>query len=335
MITFANWYLFFLLPLPWFAWKFLRTHQESKSAINVPHLYSLYRYGNNSQSTLKPTGNIFSKVLLSLIWFCLILTAMKPQWQGALVNVQTSGRDMMLAVDISGSMSEQDMEWNNDVVTRLEAVKRVVSDFAIKRHGDRLGLILYASNAYVQAPLTYDRQSVVTLLNEAFIKLAGTETAIGDAMALAVKRLYDRPENHRIAILLTDGQNTAGKTNPSDATELAKLAGVKFYTIGVGSDTKMFRDILGNIRKVRAQSSIDENTLQHIAEQTGGKYFRAKDAASLQAIYDEINTYEPVEQDQRSYHPTKSFYIWPLMIALLLSLLLMLLQAKKAGVLHG
>ena len=133
------------------------------------------------------------------------------------------------------------MRWNNQLVTRIDTVKKVVSDFALKRQGDRLGLILYGSNAYVQAPLTYDRNTVVKLLNEAFIRLAGNETAIGDAMALAVKRLYDRPENHRIAILLTDGQNTAGKTDPIDATELAKLAGVKFYTIGVDTDGGFFR----------------------------------------------------------------------------------------------
>ena len=248
------------------------------------------------------------KIILFLCWLCTLLALSRPQWVGDPVPLPTSGRDLLLAVDISPSMRQRDMRIGGQIVNRLVAVKSVVGEFVAQREGDRLGLILFGEQAYLQTPLTFDRKTLQTLLYEAQLGFAGSNgTAIGDAIGLAVKRLQDRSENHRVVILLTDGANNSGALEPIKAAQLANRAKVKIYTIGVGA---------------RGASGLDEQTLSEVAKITGGQFFRARNPAELDAIYQELNRLEPVDQEAETIRPTISLYHWPLSIAFVLSLLI-------------
>ena len=229
----------------------------------------------------------------------------------------------MLAVDISGSMEQTDMELNGRAVTRLLAVKKVLNDFLSRRGGDRVGLILFGSQAYLQAPLSFDLKTIETLLMESEIGLAGKSTAIGDAIGLGIKRLRKRPDDQRVLILLTDGANTAGAIEPLKAAELAQMEQLKIYTIGVGATEMTVRGLFGS-RRINPSADLDESTLTAIAEQTGGRYFRARNTAELDEIYRLIDELEPVEQDGEFWRPQRSLLHWPLIGVLLCSLLLML-----------
>ena len=267
--------------------------------------------------------------LLAIIWLCTLLALARPVWIGEPVALPTSGRDILLAVDISGSMEREDMQLRGNTVNRLIAVKAVVGDFVTQREGDRLGLILFGERAYLQTPLTFDRKTMQTLLYEAQLGFAGNGTAIGDAIGLSVKRLQDRPENHRVLILLTDGANNAGELDPLQAAELARRVGVKIYTIGVGAETQETWGLFGN-RVTNPSADLDEKTLGEIAATTGGKYFRARNPEELQAIYDELNRLEPVEQDAETIRPVAALYHWPLALAFMLSMATALLNGRRS-----
>ena len=228
----------------------------------------------------------------------------------------------MLAVDISGSMESEDMVIGNRQVTRLTAVKAVASDFIEQRKGDHIGLILFGSQAYLQAPLTYDRETVRQLLSEAQVGLAGKETAIGDAIGLAVKRLRKQPASNRVLILLTDGANTTGSVDPLKAADLAAQEGIRIYSIGVGADERIVQGLFGPRRF--ASGDLDEVTLKVIADKTGGRYFRARDIRSLQQIYALLDKIEPISEEIESFRPVEEIYYWPLDLVLLLSTLLAL-----------
>jgi Ca-activated chloride channel family protein len=220
----------------------------------------------------------------------------------------------MLAVDISGSMATEDMEIDGDYVERLAVVKAVIANFAEARVGDRIGLVLFGTNAYLQAPLTFDVKSVNRLLIEAPVGIAGGKTAIGDAIGLAVKRLRLRPQDEKVLILLTDGANNVGEVEPRIAAELAARDSIRIYTIGVGADEMRMPGLLGRIsgRTTNPSADLDEETLQGIADSTGGRYFRAKDPRTLMEIYALIDQLEPVEQEAEIFRPVQSLYFWPL-----------------------
>jgi Ca-activated chloride channel family protein len=257
------------------------------------------------------------QVLAWLAWILLVLAASRPQWLGEPVNLPVSGRDLMLAVDVSGSMAQEDYRLSGRSATRLDVVKAVAGRFIERREGDRLGLILFGSQAYLQTPLTYDRTTVQTLLHEAVIGLAGRETAIGDAIALAVKRLREQPEDNRVLILLTDGTNTSGNIAPLDAAKLAAQAAVRIYTIGIGGGPVGVRTPFGTL--MQQASDLDPATLQAIARESGGHYFQATDTAQLEQVYDELDRLEPSIRDSRSYRPLQALFMWPAALALLLS----------------
>ena len=267
--------------------------------------------------------SIARRVLLIIIWCLLVLAGVRPEWIGDPIELPTSGRDLMLAVDISGSMGTEDMEVNSGLTTRLRVVKAVVGDFVERRVGDRLGLILFGSQAYLQTPLTFDRTTARTLLAETPLGIAGGKTAIGDAIGLAVKRLQSRPENSRILILLTDGKNNVGEVSPLQAAKIAATQGVKIYTIGFGADELVVPGLLFN-RTINPSAELDTKTLTEIAGLTGGIYQRARNTQELAAIYDVLDSLEPIEQDQQTYRPEKSLFFWPLGLALCGSMLMAL-----------
>ncbi len=251
-------------------------------------------------------------------WTLLVVASARPQWLGDPIQMPVSGRDLMLAVDLSGSMEEKDFRLNGRWVDRLTATKAVAADFIERRDGDRIGLILFGERAYLQAPLTFDRETVRTLLFESAIGLAGKSTAIGDGIGLAIKRLRKRDAGNRVLILLTDGANTAGEIDPLSAAELAAREGLKIYTIGIGADEMIVRDFFGT-RRINPSADLDESTLTSIAEKTGGRYFRARDTAELEDIYRLLDKLEPIEQDAQSFRPRKALFHWPLSLALTLT----------------
>jgi len=319
MIEFQWPWAVYFLPLPILIYVLLPTSTKKDAALHVPFYRSAIAYDSHRQG--KNQRNILRRLMLILCWTMLVIASSRPQWIGEPIQLPVTGRDLMLAVDISGSMGTEDMRLNNQKVTRLRVVKEVVGEFVERRRGDRLGLILFGSQAYLQTPLTFDRSTVRTLLTETPLGIAGGKTAIGDAIGLAVKRLHDRPVESRILILLTDGQNNVGEVSPIQAAQIAAKVGVKIYTIGFGADELVVPGLLFN-RTINPSSELDSETLMQIAEATGGIYQRARDSRELALIYEELDRLEPIEQDLETYRPVKSLYPWPLGFVFIMSLLL-------------
>ncbi len=313
------------LPLPLAVlWLVPRAQQGPVSALRMPFFAAISSaVGAPSE---RPATGLW--VLAALAWLLLVGAAARPQLVGEPISLPMEGRDLMLAVDLSESMAEQDMviparllppagtstSIGNRAVDRLTAVKAVAGDFIERRNGDRIGLILFGTQAYQQAPLTFDRDTVRTLLFESQVGLAGKTTAIGDAIGMAVKRLRDS-KAEKVLILLTDGANTAGSIEPRKAAELAARDGIRIYTIGVGAEARgPFGFGLGG-------AQIDEPTLQAIADTSGGRFFRARDIRGLQAIYAALDELEPRIADEQTYRPVRDLFQWPLGAALLLTAL--------------
>jgi len=268
---------------------------------------------------------LWQQLLLFLMWTLLVVALARPQHVGEQVQMPVSGRDLMLVVDISPSMDEQDMVLQGRSINRLQAVKRVLDDFISRRQGDRLGLILFGTEPYVQAPLTFDLETVRTLMREAGLGMAGRATAIGDAVGLATKRLRNRPQDQRVVVLLTDGANTAGEITPDKATEIAAAASIRLYTIGIGAESMVQRGLLGS-RRVNPSRDLDENLLTRMAQQTGGEYFRARSLPELELIYESIDRLEPIELEGKFYRPVTELYVWPAGLAVILWLALFLVR---------
>ncbi len=312
-----------LLPLPIII-RFLMRPVEvvNEAALRVPFLNE-FSSKSNTEHRVDVKRKLF--LLAIIAWCCLISAAMRPLWLGEFIEIPVSGRDLMLAVDLSQSMEVEDFEIKNKRVNRLHATKAVAGQFIERRIGDRLGLILFGEQAYLQTPLTFDRVTVKTLLYESALGLAGQSTAIGDAIGLAVKRLREQDEQSRVLVLLTDGANTAGEVEPLQAADIAAREGLKIYTIGIGADEMIVRSMFGG-RRVNPSADLDEKTLQAIADKTGGRYFRARDIKQLENIYQLLDELEPIEKDVQRFRPQTALYFWPLALALVLMLVIMLLR---------
>lgn len=296
------------------AWLVPATSGSTEAALRVPFFLRVAAWSDERGVHTRR----WRLAIASCAWILLVLAAARPQWVGDPIALRITGRDLMLAVDLSGSMKRRDMQVAKDWVTRLDVVKRVAGEFIERRDGDRIGLILFGTRAYLQAPLTFDRPTVRTLLEESVIGLAGEQTAIGDAIGLGVKRLRERPAENRVLILLTDGANTAGEVHPMDAARFAAKLGLKIYTIGVGADVAMMRRLYGSVR-VNPSADLDEPTLAAIARATGGRYFRARQTDELVEIYRTLDELEPVVSDDEQFRPTIELFYWPLGLALLLA----------------
>ena len=324
------WPLAFLLtPAPILVRLLIKASRKKKPALKVPSLEGFS--GLSSNESFSATLSTVKLIILWLAWILLIAAVARPQWVGEMVSLPTTGRDLMLAIDISGSMATEDMQVNNDYVDRLSVVKAVISQFLDARKGDRVGLVLFGTNAYVQAPLTFDLKSVKKLMIEAPVGIAGGKTAIGDAIGLTVKRLRERQNEEKVVILLTDGANNVGEIPPIKAAELASVDGIKIYTIGVGAEEMRVPSLFGSLagRTTNPSADLDEETLSKIAEATQGRYFRAKDTNTLAQIYELIDKLEPIEQEPETYRPFQVLYYWPLGISLCLFLSLLLIDAVR------
>ena len=315
-------WLLALGPLPWLIRRWASpAPKQATAALRVPHFRDMvHLQSDRSVNNLQSRSSMWFWFSI-VMWLLLLLAAARPQWIGEPIGLPTSGRDLMLAVDISGSMAIPDFSVNGQEVTRLDVVKRAAGEFIARRTGDRLGLIVFGSQAYVQTPLTFDRDTVSTMLQESEIGLAGKETAIGDAIGLAVKRLKEQPTGSRVLVLLTDGANTAGEVSPKQAGELAKEQGIRLYTIGVGADSMEVDSLFGS-RTVNPSRDLDENTLRHLAQSTGGLYLRAKNTEALANVYTELDRLEPASTETELFRPRTELFIWPLSLALALSVLM-------------
>jgi Ca-activated chloride channel family protein len=322
---FEWWWAGLALPAPWLVRRLLPAATgPQQAALQVPFFSHISQLELTAGRTMATTRG---RWIALLMWLALVLACMRPQWLGEPIELPVSGRDLMLGVDISVSMREQDFSVGGRTVNRLDMVKTVASDFIARREGDRVGLILFADNAYIQTPLTYDLTTVQHFLDEAMIGLVGKSTAIGEAIGLAVKRLRQRPQEARVLVLLTDGSNTAGAVLPDEAARLAAKEGVRVHTIGVGAEQVVSRGLFGN-RLVNPSLALDEETLQEIADITGGRYFRARNTSEMEEIYQLIDQLEPTESEASPQRPLRELYPWPLALALLASVCLAWVRSR-------
>jgi Ca-activated chloride channel family protein len=323
-----------LSPLPWLVRRLAPPLQGQEPALRAP-FFAQWQRLSETQGSPSRTAAQLPVYALWAMWLLLLLAAARPVWVGEAIELPNSGRDLMLAVDISGSMQLEDMEMSDQLVSRIRAVKQLGSEFIEQREGDRLGLILFGSNAYVQSPLSFDTATVRRFLLEAQIGFAGQETAIGDAIGLAVKRLRERPAENRVLILLSDGKDTASSVQPLDAAQLAAQLGIRIYTIGIGADRLTMPGLFGSsfgARQINPSAELDESALQEIATLTGGTYFRARNPAELASIYRLLDQLEPIEVDSASYRPRQALGYLPLLLALAVSFLLALHHAWQGSV---
>ena len=310
-------WLLLALPLPWLLRWLLPPARSAAAALKVP-------YGARLDAIAGKSGHargVGIGVLAWLAWALLCVAAARPQQLGAPVAPPQAGRDLMLAVDLSGSMSDEDMALGGGLVDRLTAAKAVLADFLDRRAGDRVGLIVFGQKAYALTPMTLDLDSVRQQLDDSVVGLAGRETAIGDAIGLAVKRLGRQPAQQRVLILLTDGVNTAGLLDPIKAAELARDNGVRIHAIAFGGSGGGISVFGLPIQLPGGGDDIDEATLKRIAQLTGGKEFRARDTGQLAGIYAEIDRLEPVQREGQRVRPRIERYPWPLSAALAIGLL--------------
>ena len=300
-------------------------------ALRVPFLNDIKKISIQSgeiwQVGGKDKGISVPLLLLYLVWILLVTALARPQWVGEPVRVKNFSRDILLVTDISQSMLEDDFSYRGRRLNRLNAVKAVVSDFIDKRPDDRIGLILFGSRAYLQAPITYDKKSVTDILQQTDAGMAGNSTAIGDALGLALKTLRETGNpDEKIIILLTDGENNDGSLSLAQAIGLAKKENIKVYTIGVGAGDNFMAAFIG---LNPAGSGLDEKGLRELAAETKGRYFRATDLNSLAQVYEAINKLEPAENDSRFVRESREYYYIPLLAAVLLAAGLVVLTRRR------
>ncbi len=317
MLSFMWPWVAIVLPLAWGARRLLEPADAvhpMTGAIRVPFWD---RLGIIKTAKVSAETSKWSELLSIAAWVLLVAAAMRPVWWGKPILNQQSSHNIMLALDVSGSMEEQDFDLNRHPATRLQILKAVSDDFIRSRSGDNLGIVIFGSEAYTYAPLSPDIKTLRELLGEIGIGIAGTQTAVGDALALAVQGVASVPTDSQIVILMSDGVSNAGRVSVDEAIKLATAQGIKVYTVGIGSDAQMIQDFFGMVQ-INSSQSLDEKTLQHIAQKTGGSYFRAKSTQELADIYATINRLEPVERDAEFVRPRQDLFFIPLLMAMLL-----------------
>lgn len=316
-------WLLLAIPLPWLVHALLPARRGGEVALRVPWGDRLQRIASAGSVAATPRGFPW---LALLAWCLLCVAAARPQQLGPAIAPPQVGRDLMLAVDLSASMGEQDMELGGRVVDRLAAAKAVLADFLDRRVGDRVGLVVFGERAFALTPLTLDRDSVREQLDASVVGLAGRATAIGDAIGLATKRLQKQPADQRVLILLTDGVNTAGTLDPAKAAQIARDNDVRIHAIAFGGDGGAL-SVFG-FQLPMGGDEVDEAGLQRIAALTGGRFFRARDTDALAGIYAEIDKLEPVQRQGRAVRPKIERYPLPLAAALALWLLALALRRR-------
>ncbi|MBF0276563.1 MAG: VWA domain-containing protein [SAR324 cluster bacterium] len=321
----SPWLLLLLLMVPLWWW-FLTKNRKSQF-VHFSGVGTLQSFARNSWWS----HPLFLPAIRCLVLILLILTIARPQTGRSFSKILTEGVDIVLALDVSGSMRALDLKLNNERVTRLEVLKKVVGEFIENRLNDRVGIVVFGEEAFTQAPLTHDHKLLLGFLEQIFIGWGGDATAIGMGIGHSAKRLKDLKAPTKLIILATDGQNNAGHITPAEAARAAKDLGIKIYTIGVGSrgNAPIEVDSVFGKKIVNVPVSIDEETLTKIAETTGGRYFRATDTESLQKIYQTIDELEKTEVEVKEYYEYEEQYAVFLIPALLLFLLEFILARTR------
>lgn len=331
MINIEYPWFFILVVLPLVVyWIIPRAKNNQQSALKTPFFDQLQsQLGAHSAHDFSKAN--YFKYILAAIWVLLIVSGSGIQWLGKPVSMPQSGRALMMAIDLSGSMSIQDMKKpNGKMESRFDLVMRVANQFLDTRKGDRVGLVLFGTRAYIQTPLTFDIPTVKKMLDDSSIAIAGPNTAIGDALGLSVKKLEPYPNDSKAIILLTDGDNTSGLLQPLQAAEIAKQYGIKIYTIALGGGQMLIKTAFGK-RLVNTSEDLATETLQKIAKMTGGQYFRAQNSSDLKNIYKDIDKLEPIKSDKTIVRPVTYLYPWSLGLALILSFAIAGIWLKRRG----
>jgi Ca-activated chloride channel family protein len=313
---------FILVGLPFLMWHIIPVKKtaEKEGALYVPFFMRLKAIAKAESVSFKMRGFWWCAFAVWCLW---VMAMANPKWLGRPVALPHKVRDIMMAIDLSGSMQIADMRLGRQYFSRIDVVKKMGSAFVKAREGDRVGLILFGSKAYVQTPLTFDTRTVHYLLNDSDVGLVGMQTALGEAIALGVKRLRHKPKGNRVLIVLTDGVNNVPTIAPLEAAKVAKELGVRVYTIGIGGKEGVRVMTPFGPQRLRNGEGIDAPTLKKIAEMTGGKFFRATDGQALRQVYWELNRLEPLDAMSRVYRPTTFLYPWPLGLSVLLLLALL------------
>jgi Ca-activated chloride channel family protein len=308
-------WVFLLLPLPYLLFWLLPPYQQRKEALRFP----TFNHAEKASGKKAVSGawvskrNIFQWIVLSLIWLSLLVALSSPRLVGEPEMKVKTGRNFVIAADISFSMANRDWVIDGQRTTRWEGVKEVLNGFIDKREGDRLALIFFGSNPYLQAPLTNDHEVVKFMLDETDVGMAGQMTSIGKAIVYSLDIFKGDSLDQKVLLLLTDGQDDGRGIFPTDAAQMASKDSVKIYTIGIGEST-------GN------NAGLDENALKEIAHIANGEYFLAQDKVQLEAAYTALNALEPIEYEEEDYAPTTLLFYYPLGLALMLSLMLMFVR---------
>ena len=312
MLQFTYPWLFLLLPLPLLVYWLAPAHHEPRLAVYVPFMHVLSRLtgGAGGSGTPITRRRRLQLVQIVLSWLALVAALTRPVWLGEAVVRELPMRDMLVALDLSGSMETPDFtNAAGDPAQRLEAAKQVLDGFLSRRDGDRVGLVFFGSAAFVQAPFTDDLQVVRQLLDEAQVRMLGPRTVLGDAIGMAIP-LFERSEvDERVLIALTDGNDTGSLVPPVRAAEIARDHEVRIFTIAMGDP------------KAAGEQALDEATLRSVAETTGGRYYRAEDRTELEQIYAELDRLAPRLVESQSFRPEHELYHWPLAFALLLGMI--------------
>ncbi|MDP4528170.1 VWA domain-containing protein [Alkalimonas delamerensis] len=319
-------WLLLLLPLPWLI---RGKRAESGQALKLKPLLQLASQSPQTEASWRRARSWCA----ALIWLCLLVAATEPRWYGEPVQIPQQARDIMLVIDLSGSMTIEDMHWQGRSIDRVEAVQILTRDFLKRRQGDRVGLILFADAAYQLTPLTLDLTTVQKMLDEVVVGMAGRRTAIGEGIGLAVKRFNELESSNKVIVFLSDGASNTGNISPEESLELAKAAGVRIHAVGIGA-TEMVQQGLFGPRVVNPSHDLDEPLLIRMAEETGGQYFRATNMEEFEQMYRLLDELEPIERETLSYRPQRSLVHWPLATALLLSLALAWWQIRWREVLN-
>ena len=305
----AHLWIFWLLPLPVLVYLFMPPLRIKSAALLIPSLKKAQEITGQEARTsaLVKRRNVFAWIALMLIWFLLLAALSSPQLVGEPEMKVKTSRNFLIVADISFSMANKDWQIDGEQVTRWQAVKQIMHEFIAKREGDRMGLIFFASNAYIQAPFTPDLVTVDRMLEEADVGMAGQITNIGKAVVKGIEMFEQDTIKTKVMLVVTDGVDSGTDILPLDAADLAKKDSIYVYTIGIGDPSLPGADL-------------DEKTLEEISAMTGARYFRAIDAEKLAEIYEELDRLEPIEYEEETYKPRTLLYFYPLGIAIVLGL---------------
>jgi len=322
MFEFSYPWVFVLLILPVVIYKLPWYYLANRSALRISFKEDIDAVtGTQSATSGVSRASLTQKVLLVLLYILVIAALAKPQYIGEPLSKEISQREVLVAVDLSGSMATKDFkDKNGTAIDRLEAVKMVLSDFFKARKGEKIGLILFGNAAFVQAPFTQDLHALEQLLSELQIGMAGPQTAMGDAIGLSVKLFQDSNVTDRMLIVMSDGDDTGSKVPPTTAAKLAAKNGVSIFPIAIGDP------------KNAGEHPIDTETLKEIAKTTGGKFYYAWNVEELADIYTQIDKLKPKEVKEITHRPKFDLFIYPLLMAFLLLMgygLLLFIQSVR------